>query len=161
GVRDDAPAGAPKRVGISIGPQYGTVSPTYVKNAAREAGQATQTDLLCGLGFAFDPQGLNANEDFVPTDEGFDGAGERSVGRIPVLLVRMNSDLLMGAELKKTGAGNLFTVFGEPDIRIEPDRDMIRVELRGVDVYDPTSGIVRSDEPEQIALWMIDTDYDG
>jgi adenine-specific DNA-methyltransferase len=161
GVREEAPEGAPQRVGISIGPQYGTVSPPFVKDAALEATRARDLDLLCILGFAFDPQVLNAGEDFVATDESFDVAAERSLGRIPVLLVRMNSDLLMGEELKKTGAGNLFTVFGEPDIVVKADGDEVTVELLGVDVYDPTTGEVRSSGTDQVALWMVDTDYDG
>ena len=76
-------------------------------------------------------------------------------------MVRMNADLLMGEELKKTGAGNLFTVFGEPDIDIRETDDGCVVELKGVDVYDPTTGEVRSNDTGQIALWMIDTDYNG
>jgi adenine-specific DNA-methyltransferase len=73
----------------------------------------------------------------------------------------MNSDLLMGEELKKTGAGNLFTVFGEPDIDVaETDDGQLVVTLRGVDVYDPTTGEVRSGDTSQVALWMIDTAYD-
>ena len=161
GIREDASDGAPKRVGISIGPQYGTVSPPFVKDAAREASKAADLDLLCVLGFAFDPQVLNAGEEFVASDESFDVAGERALGRIPVLLVRMNADLLMGEELKKTGAGNLFTVFGEPDIAVKVEGDEVRVELLGVDVFDPTTGEVRSSGVDQVALWMIDTDYDG
>jgi adenine-specific DNA-methyltransferase len=77
------------------------------------------------------------------------------------LLVRMNADLVMGEELKKTGAGNLFTVFGEPDIAIEGEGDQLRVALRGLDVYDPNTGETRSNETDQIALWMIDTAYNG
>ena len=90
-----------------------------MKDAAREAGQSMDLDLLCILAFAFDAQVLSSNEDFVASDAGFDVAGQRSLGKVPVLLVRMNADLLMGEDLKKTGAGNLFTVFGEPDITIE------------------------------------------
>ena len=87
-------------------------------------------------------------------------AGERKMGRIKVLLVRMNADLLMGEDLKKTGAGNLFTVFGEPDIELRDTEDgQVVVDLRGVDVYDPTTGEVRSNDTSQIALWMIDTNY--
>ena len=72
----------------------------------------------------------------------------------------MNSDLLMGEELKKTGAGNLFTVFGEPDIEVRPAPDgELVVEIKGVDVFDPTTGEVRSAGVDQVALWMIDTDY--
>ncbi len=64
--------------------------------------------------------------------------------------------------LKKTGSGNLFTVFGEPDIEIrEVGDDHLEVELHGVDVYDPTTGEVRSRDTDHIALWMVDSDYDG
>ena len=173
GIREDAPEGAPKRVGISIGPQYGTVSPSFVVGAVREAAADMDLDLLCILAFAFDAQVLSSNDDFVASDAGFDVAGERAVGRIPVLLVRMNADLLMGEDLKKTGAGNLFTVFGEPDITITselrdgpPDDreafgEWLTVQLHGVDVYDPTTGEVRSNSTDQVALWMIDTNYDG
>jgi len=160
GIREEAPEGAPRRVGVSIGPQYGTVAPSFVKAAAREASKDSDLDLLCILAFAFDPQVLNTDEDYVATDESFDVAGSRSLGRIPVLLVRMNADLLMGEELKKTGTGNLFTVFGEPDIVITEDGDDLVVELLGIDVYDPTTGDVRSDQTDKVALWMIDTDYD-
>ncbi len=119
-------------------------------------------DLLCVLAFAFDPAVLGTAGDYVTSEEGFANvAAERQLGRVPVLLVRMNADLVMGEELKKTGAGNLFTVFGEPDIEIEADGDELRVRLRGVDVYDPNTGETRSDDTDQIALWMIDTAYDG
>jgi len=73
----------------------------------------------------------------------------------------MNPDLAMGDELlKKTGAGNLFMVFGEPDLTIEKDSDgKVVVEIRGVDVYDPTTGEIRSDSTKDIACWFIDTNY--
>lgn len=157
---------APSRVAIAIGPQYGTVSPRFVKDAAKEAINAEGVDLLCILGFAFDAQVTGVTEDDGVTveasAEGFANvAGMRKLGRIPVLMVRMNADLLMGEELKKTGAGNLFTVFGEPDIEIDKTGEGLVVHLRGVDVYDPTTGAVRSNNTSQIALWMIDTSYDG
>lgn len=163
GVREDPEPGTPGRVGLSIGPQYGTVGPSFIKDAAREALRAGDLDLLCVLGFAFDPQALDAKGDVSPSIEGFaDVAAERKLGKLPVLLVRMNADLVMGEELKKTGSGNLFTVFGEPDIDISPvEGGELVVKLRGVDVYDPTTGEIRSDDTGQIALWMIDTDYNG
>ncbi len=160
GARENPPAGTPARVGFSIGPQYGTVSPSFIKNAAREAIKSTDIDLLCVLGFAFDPQAIDATEEYKATDEGFANvAAERQLGRVPVLLVRMNADLVMGEDLKKTGAGNLFTVFGEPEIEITKSKVGIVLTLRGVDVYDPTTGDVRSHDTDQIALWMIDTNY--
>jgi adenine-specific DNA-methyltransferase len=73
----------------------------------------------------------------------------------------MNADLVMGEELKKTGAGNLFTVFGEPDIEVKNEGEALRVLLHGVDVYDPNSGEIRSSDTDQIALWMVDTEYNG
>lgn len=145
-----------EQVAISIGPQYGTVSAAFIKMAAREAVEAG-VPLLAVLGFAFDPNlGVQSN------DEGFAVvAGVRDLGKVKVLVVRMNVDLLMGEALKKTGSGNLFTVFGEPDLAIRKTADQWIVEVRGVDVYDPTSGDVRSNSTKEIALWMVDTDYDG
>lgn len=162
GEREDATDGTPRRVGITIGPQYGTVGPPFIKEAAREANRAADVDLLCVLAFAFDPKVIGSDDGYVTAEEGFASvAAERRLGRVPVLLVRMNADLVMGEELKKTGAGNLFTVFGEPDIEIVPHGDDLRVVLRGVDVYDPNTGETRSNETDQIALWMIDTAYNG
>ncbi|WP_228760026.1 site-specific DNA-methyltransferase [Pseudactinotalea sp. HY158] len=160
----DEPDAAPSRVAIAIGPQYGTVSQEFIKDAAREALRAEGIDLLCVLGFAFDPQAMGVSDDGVTleTEDGFTHVAERSIGKVQVLFVRMNVDLLMGEALKKTKAANLFTVFGEPDIelhRVEDDR--LTVELHGVDVYDPTTGEVRSDNADKIALWMVDTDYNG
>jgi adenine-specific DNA-methyltransferase len=72
----------------------------------------------------------------------------------------MNADLHMAEDLKNTGKGNLFVIFGEPDIAILPaDGGRVRVKVNGVDVFDPTSGEVRSDGPDGIACWFIDTDY--
>ena len=161
GARETPGPDGPGRVGICIGPQYGTVGPAFVKDAAREAGRDTSLDLLCILAFAFDPQVLNSDEEYVATNEGFDVAGVRSLGRVPVLLVRMNSDLLMGEQLAAKAGGNLFTTFGEPDIKITVEDEALLVELHGVDVYDPNTGTVRSDRTDRVALWMIDTDYDG
>jgi adenine-specific DNA-methyltransferase len=125
GERDDAPEATPRRVGITIGPQYGTVGPSYIKDAAREANRAGDIDLLCVLAFAFDPTVLGANDDgYITAEDGFANVtAERRLGKVPVLLVRMNADLVRGEDLKKTGAGNLFTVFGEPDIENDRDRD--------------------------------------
>jgi adenine-specific DNA-methyltransferase len=160
--REQGKEGTPKRIGITIGPQYGTVGPAFVKDAAREAIKDTELDLLCVLAFAFDPQVLGVQAEYAASADDFaEVAAERRLGRIPVLLVRMNADLVMGEELKKTGAGNLFTVFGEPDVEIEQVRDELRVILRGVDVYDPNTGELRSNDTGQIALWMIDSAYDG
>ncbi|WP_250284291.1 MULTISPECIES: DNA methyltransferase [unclassified Frankia] len=164
GTRRDADAGTPQHVAVAIGPQYGTVSPALIKDAAREALRGQGHDLLLVLGFAFDAQAGEVVGEFRPSN-GADFASvtaERQLGRLPILLVRMNPDLAMGDELlKKTGAANLFTVFGEPDIDIGHTPDGLVIDIRGIDVYDPTTGQIRSHDPSSIALWMVDTAYNG
>ena len=82
------------------------------------------------------------------------------LGRIPVLKVRMNADLHMDDDLKNTGKGNLFVIFGEPDIDIlQAEGGQSQVQVNGVDVFHPNTGEARSDGPEGIACWFIDTDY--
>ena len=95
----------------------------------------------------------------------FVGPEFNRLGRIPVLKARMNADLHMADELKNTGKGNLFVIFGEPDIDILPaggegaGGPQIQVQINGVDVFHPTTGEVRSDGADGIACWFIDTDY--
>lgn len=135
-----------KTVAVAIGPEFGTVGPELIREAAKEAVKIA--DLLVVCGFAFDPL-----------------AGEEAstLGRLTILQARMNPDLAMGDELlKKTGSGNLFMVFGAPDIEIKPTADdQLTVEIHGLDVYDPTTGVVRSSSVDDIAAWFLDTDYDG
>ncbi|MEJ8570771.1 site-specific DNA-methyltransferase [Microbaculum marinum] len=133
-----------KRAGIFIGPEFGTVSRPDLVAAAREAGDAG-FDVLIACAFNYDAHSAEFDK----------------LGRVPVLKARMNPDLHMGGDLKSTGAGNLFVIFGEPDIKIEDDGDgMIRVKVFGVDVFKPQTGEVVSEGTDGIALWMLDTDYD-
>lgn len=157
--------GTPLQVAVSVGPQYGTVSAGWVKEAAREALKGQGFDLLVICGFAFDAHVSETAAEFGPGNNTDFAAvhAEKKMGRLPVLLVRMNAELAMGdAVLKKTGTANLFTMFGEPDIAVDHNADGdVRVRLRGVDVYNPTTGEIRSSSTDEIALWMIDTDYDS
>jgi adenine-specific DNA-methyltransferase len=141
GDAEDAPE---KRAGIFVGPEFGTVSRADLVAAAREAGDA-DFDVLVSCAFNYEAR---ASE--------FD-----RLGRIPVLKARMNADLHMADDLKNTGKGNLFVVFGEPDIEIVdgPTDDQIRVRVNGVDVFDPSTGEVRSDNADGIACWFVDSDY--
>jgi adenine-specific DNA-methyltransferase len=132
-----------KRAAIFIGPEFGTVSRPDLVAGAREAGDAG-FDVLIACAFNYEAHATEFSK----------------LGRIPVLKARMNADLHMAGELKSTGKGNLFVIFGEPDISIlhEPD-GRLRVKVNGVDVFDPSTGEVRSDTAEGIACWFIDTDY--
>jgi len=138
--------GAVRRVAVSIGPEHGTVGPQLVKEAVKEAVQGIGYDVLVVCGFAFDP---HVSEE------------AKRYGNLTVLPTRMNPDLAMGDLLKKTGAGNLFMVFGEPDLEVAEQGGKLVVQLRGVDVYDPTTGEVRSNTTDDIACWFIDTNYNG
>ena len=141
---DEAAAGPEKKAGIFIGPEFGTVSRPDLVEAAREAAECG-FDVLIACAFNYDAHTTEFE----------------SLGRVPVLKARMNADLHMAGELKNTGTGNLFVIFGEPDIDIlESEDNQIQVRVNGVDVFHPNIGEVRSDGPEGIACWFIDTDYD-
>lgn len=132
-----------KRAAIFIGPEFGTVARPDLVEAAREAGDAG-FDVLIACAFNYD---AHASE-------------FAKLGRIPILKARMNADLHMAEDLKNTGKGNLFVIFGEPDIDILDAGDgELQVKVNGVDVFDPSSGEVRSDGADGIACWFIDTDY--
>ena len=132
-----------KRAGIFIGSEFGTVSRPDLVASAREAGDIG-FDVLIACAFNYDAHSAEFNK----------------LGRIPILKARMNADLHMANDLKNTGAGNLFVIFGEPDIDINTvDDGNLQVKIHGVDVFHPQSGEVRSSNADEIACWFIDTDY--
>jgi adenine-specific DNA-methyltransferase len=136
-------SGTEKRAAIFIGPEFGTVTRPDLVEAAREAGDA-DFDVLIACAFNYEARATEFTK----------------LGRIPVLKARMNADLHMSDDLKNTGKGNLFVIFGEPDIEIIPAEDgKLRVKVNGVDVFHPNTGEVRSDGADGIACWFIDTDY--
>jgi len=140
GTGDDAPM---RRAAIFIGPEFGTVTRPDLVEAAKEAGEAG-FDVLIACAFNYEAHATEFNK----------------LGRIPVLKARMNADLHMADDLKNTGKGNLFVIFGEPDIDlIDAGGGNFQVKVNGVDVFHPQSGEVRSDGPDGIACWFLDTDY--
>ncbi|MDE2691525.1 MAG: site-specific DNA-methyltransferase [Acidobacteriota bacterium] len=140
--------GKERSAGVFIGPEFGTVSRPDLVSATREAADAG-FDALIACAFNFEAHATEFTK----------------LGRVPVLKARMNADLHMADDLKKTNTANLFVIFGEPDIDIEPatgtngEPDWLQVKIKGVDVFDPSAGEVRSDGPEGIACWFVDTDY--
>ena len=110
--------GAQRRAAIFIGPEFGTVSRADLVEAAREAADGN-FDVLISCAFNYEAHSTEFER----------------LGRIPVLKARMNPDLHMADELKNTGNGNLFVIFGEPDIDIlDADDGQIKVQINGVDV---------------------------
>ena len=142
-MEGDDETGTEKRAGLFIGPEFGTVSRQDLVTAAREAGDA-DFDVLIACAFNYEAHATEFNK----------------LGRIPVLKARINADLHMADDLKNTGKGNLFVIFGEPDIDILDTEDgKIQVKINGVDVFHPQTGEVRSDSTDGIACWFIDTEY--
>lgn len=142
-VEGEDETGEEKRAGIFIGPEFGTVTREDLVAAARESGDAG-FDVLISCAFNYEAHASEFSK----------------LGRIPVLKARMNADLHMADDLKNTGKGNLFVIFGEPDIDIiEAESNRVQVKINGVDVFHPNTGEVRSDGADGIACWFIDTDY--
>ena len=143
GVYAESESDTEKRAAIFIGPEFGTVSRADLVAAAREAGDGG-FDVLIACAFNYEAR---------TTD--FD-----KLGRLPILKARMNADLHMADELKNTGSGNLFVIFGEPDIAlIDCEDGKLQVKVNGVDVFKPQLGKVESSNTDEIACWFIDTDY--
>ena len=139
-----------QRAGVFIGPEFGTVSRPNLVDAAKEAAECG-FEMLIACAFNYDAHSTELER----------------LGRIPVLKARMNADLHMATDLKNTGKGNLFVIFGEPDIDIietdegDAGNEQVKVKVNGVDVFVPNAGEIRSDGPEGIACWFIDTNYNG
>ena len=139
--------GKAKRYAVAFGPEFGSVTRLDMKNAAREAMEGG-FDVLLYCAFNYEAY----------VEEGSD----TQMGRLKVLQARMNSDLHMSTDLKDTGSGNPFVIFGEPDFTVaHTEDDLFTVTIRGVNVYDPKTDTVRDDDADAIDCWMLDTDYTG
>jgi adenine-specific DNA-methyltransferase len=132
-----------RRAAIFIGPEFGTIDRPDLVEAAREAADA-KFDALIACAFSYSATTTDLTK----------------LGPLPVLKARMNADLHMAEDLKSTGKGNLFVIFGEPDIDLITEAGgQLRVKINGVDVFKPQLGKVESSNTDEIACWFIDTDY--
>ena len=147
-MEGDAEDAVERRAGIFIGPEFGTVTRANLTGAAREAAEAG-FDLLIACAFSYDAHATDIDK----------------LGVINILKARMNADLHMADTLKEDSKGNLFVVFGEPDIAVEDagqgndSEELISIKIRGVDIFNPATGQVQSDDTDGIACWFVDTDY--
>jgi adenine-specific DNA-methyltransferase len=136
------------RVAVSFGPQHGPVIAHQVQEAIPTA-KMNGYQMLLFAGFAFDPEAQALIQ-------------KAPVAGLQIHFANIAPDVLVGDLLKTTRASQIFTVFGQPDVRVEKQKDgTYRVELRGVDIYDPLTGEVQSTRGEDVAAWFLDTDYDG
>lgn len=137
-----------KKVAVSIGPEFGSVDDDFIRDAATVAKKFA--DLLVVAATSFEASAFSEK----PQSNG-----------LQIMKVKINPDLSMGDLLKKTGSGNLFLAFGEPDVKIKETKNGVIVEVIGVDIYDPVKSEIRSsgsgDPEHEIAAWFIDTNYSG
>jgi len=140
-------ANGERKAYIHIGPQFGTVSRQAVNGAVKEARARGDADWLIFLGFAF--------ESDIDTQQSTKLAG------FEVTKVRMHDDLMQEGLLKKDKKAASFVTIGEPDIALLREGDTARVEIRGLDIYDPVKDEVKARSVADIAYWMVDDDYDG
>ncbi len=137
-----------KKIAVSVGPEFGSVDDDFIRDAAKVAKKFAE--LLVVAATSFDASTFSQPS---------------QVDGLQIMKVKINPDLSMGDLLKKTGSGNLFIAFGEPDVSVNHKKDGVTVEIVGVDVYDPVKSEIRSsgsgDSEHEIAAWFIDTNYNG
>lgn len=141
-----------KRVAVSFGPPHGPITVRQVEDGIREA-HINGYDGITFCGFAFDSSAMDVRHP-----------------KVKVFYSHIRPGVLIGDLLRTTASSQLFTVFGEPDIEIKTISNLksqisnseneYEVILKGVDIYDPLTGEVYSDNGNRIAAWFIDTDYD-
>jgi adenine-specific DNA-methyltransferase len=144
----------PERVVISFGPEHAPLEQRQVERAIEEARMLVpKPKIIAFASFHFDPE---AAKDIDETD--WPG--------VTLLKVQMNTDLLTEDLKKKRSSNESFWLVGQPDVKLTKitkgdDKDKYRVEVLGFDYYNPVSGMIESGGKEKIAMWMLDTDYDG
>ena len=153
-VREEAPAYNPMRAVVSFGPEHAPLEQRQVASALEEAQTLVpRPKLLIFAAFQFDPE---AAKDIDET---------RWPG-VTLLKAQMNADLLT-ADLKKKRASNeSFWLIGQPDVQVErittgADQGKVRVSVHGFDYYNTKTGNIESGGADKIAVWLLDTDYDG
>ncbi|MGD9781805.1 MAG: site-specific DNA-methyltransferase [Kiritimatiellia bacterium] len=137
-----------KKAYIHIGPKFGTVSRQAVNEAVKECRKRGDADWLIILGFSFESNIENQSV-------------TASVGGFEVTKVRMHDDLMQDGLLKKDKKAASFVTIGEPDIQLVKKGKTATVEIRGLDIYDPVTDVVKARDIADIAYWMVDDDYDG
>jgi len=146
--------GQPQRVVISFGPEHAPLEQRQVALAIEEAQKLVpKPNIIVFASFQFDPE---ASKDI----------DETNWPGVTLLKVQMNTDLLTDDLKKKRASNESFWLMGQPDVRLEKikegkDKGKYLVETLGFDYYNTKTGIIESGGTDKIALWMLDTDYDG
>ena len=152
-VRDGGPG---TRVAISFGPEHAPLEQRQVEMAWEEArALSPRPEMLVFAAFQFDPEAAKDIDELSPQKTG-----------MTFLKVQMNPDLLTDDLKKKRASNESFWLMGQPDVELRPSegadqQGLFEVEVRGFDYYNTKSGQIESGDTRKIAIWMLDTDYDG
>jgi adenine-specific DNA-methyltransferase len=155
-VREPATAYNPMRAVVSLGPEHAPLEQRQVEHAWEEARMLVpKPKLLVFAAFQFDPEAAKDIDEMKPELAG-----------MQFLKVQMNADLLTDDLKKKRASNESFWLIGQPDVRLEriakgEDRGKLRVSVRGFDYYNTKTGGIESGGEDKIAVWLLDTDYDG
>jgi adenine-specific DNA-methyltransferase len=155
-VREEAPAYNPMRVVVSFGPEHAPLEQRQVEHAWEEARTLVpKPKLLVFAAFQFDPEAAKDIDEMKPELAG-----------MQFLKVQMNADLLTDDLKKKRASNESFWLIGQPDVQVEriakgEDKGKLRVSVHGFDYYNPKTGQIESGGADKIAVWLLDTDYDG
>ncbi|HQK34793.1 MAG TPA: site-specific DNA-methyltransferase [Spirochaetales bacterium] len=152
--REIAPAYNPMRVVVSFGPEHAPLEQRQVAQAIEEAQTLVpKPKLIVFAAFQFDPEAAKDID-------------ETKWPGVTLLKAQMNADLLTDDLKKKRSSSESFWLIGQPDVQIEwitegDDKDKLRVSVHGFDYYNTLTGGVESGGVDKIAIWLLDTDYDG
>ena len=153
-IRDAATAHTPRRAVISFGPEHAPLEQRQVENALQEAATLIpKPEIVVFAAFQFDPEAAKDID-------------ETNWPGVTMLKAQMNADM-QNQDLKKKRASNeSFWLVGQPDITIEQIRKgdftgQWQVQVNGFDYFNTKTGELESGDENKIAVWMLDTDYDG
>ena len=144
----------PERVVVSFGPEHAPLEQRQVAAALEEAQLLVpKPKMVVFASFQFDPEAAKDID-------------ETNWPGITLLKVQMNTDLLTEDLKKKRSSNESFWMIGQPDVQVRKvkdgdDKGKIRIEVCGFDYYNPIDGKIESGDTSKIAMWMLDTDYDG
>lgn len=142
------------RVVVSFGPEYAPLERRQVELALEEAQHLIpKPGLVIFAAFQFDPEAAKDID-------------EINWPGVTLLKVQMNADLLTEDLKKKRASNESFWLIGQPDVQVErikegSDKGKYRVSVHGFDYYNTKTGNIESGGEDKIAVWLLDTDYDG
>jgi adenine-specific DNA-methyltransferase len=153
-ARKDAPALNPTRIVVSFGPEHALMEQRQVAQAIEEAQTLVpKPKMIVFAAFQFDPEAAKDID-------------ETNWPGVTLLKAQMNADLLTDDLKKKHASNESFWLIGQPDVRLQrvtkgEEKGKWQVIIEGFDYYNIKTGALESGGSDRVAVWLLDTDYDG